>query len=202
MTAQSDSSPVDLNTRLAQALRFGTEDRAANLEGRLSEAQIAFLDSQSRADRRNRFLTAAFFGAIGVFFTLTANDFLNVVLFALVVGAIVNLALRDWRLVRADLDERTVDSVEGALARPSKRSLSAMFQEPSLVKIGEGSYHLATDVQKAFEGGRTYRFFYTPHARLILGAETVDELLGEPDHEVDMDAAEDADQDAAQAEAG
>ena len=97
MTAQTDSLRPPIDPRLANALRFNADDLHANADGRLSDAQAAFLDTQSRADRRNRFLTALFFAAIGIFFTITANDALNVVLFAIVVGSLLNLALRDWK---------------------------------------------------------------------------------------------------------
>ena len=171
MTPEPDSSRETYDSPLAGALQFGPEDRAANAAGRLSDAQVTFLDTQSRADRRNRFLTGGFFTAVGIFFTLTINDPLNFVLFALVVGSIVNLALRDWRLVRADLDDGTVSAIEGVLSQPSRRNLSAMFQQPTLVMVGEERFHLGAEARKVIGGGRTYRFYYTPNARLILGAE-------------------------------
>ena len=179
MTAQPDTIRPLIDPRLANALRFNAEDLRANAAGRLSDAQAAFLDAQSRTDRRNRFLIALFFAAIGIFFTLTANDALNVVLFAIVVGSLLNLALRDWKLVRADLTAGTVDAVEGGLASPPRRGLSMFFQEPTLVMVGKGRFHVEPAARKAFDSGRDYRFYYTPNARLIVGAEALDSAPAE-----------------------
>lgn len=191
MTAESDSSRPSLDSKVAQALNLSAEDLAANAEGQLSASQVTYLDAQNRADRRNRFLTALFFGAIGLFFTVTTGDTFNMVLFALVVGSILNLALRDWRLVSADLDARTVTAIDGLLAQPSRRNLRAMFQEPSLVLVGEERFHLDPNKQRAFASGQTYRFYFTPNARLIVGAEPLDDALDALPEETDADAPDD-----------
>lgn len=165
-----------LENDLMAALNFTADDLDANRDGQLSEEQRARLYG-----KRIYWLLAiagvvAFVFLInlpGVFIVFSSGDYpppADMLIFiGFILGCIGILVLlytrSDLRAITADLQEKTVESVQGLIA------LETFGQDKMKVHIHDRAFTVNNKAGLAFKNGDPYCLYYAPHSKTLLSAE-------------------------------
>lgn len=160
---------------LMSLLRFSPDDLESNREGRLSEMQQYYLRV-----RRQRAILIGLGGILVTAFVATLFIFLgqqddSLILNVIGVGitvcgaAITGVFARYWMRLSADIHRGEIAVVRGEIERVLKPINKQIITY--ILRIGRVEVAVSKETFKAFEHGKSYILYRTPHSGLLLAAE-------------------------------
>lgn len=159
---------------LKTALKFTSDDLAANREGRISAAQVARL----KRDRRRAALIGAAILVVVVLLATTAlfigqmnqTPVLTLIGVAITIcGAVASgMIVRNWYRLTGDIERGTVQTLDGMVQHTVRvAGRSATY----VLKVGNDEIVVPKAVFLSLQNGAHYRFYRTPVAKALLSAE-------------------------------
>ena len=161
---------------LMDALKFTSEDLAANREGRLSESQRARL----RAARR-RTVLIGIATVLGVVLLATIALYLGQINRTVVLSfvgvalticgaAVSGVLVRNWYRLTTDLDRNTVETLAGTVEHTVRVSGQLANY---ILRIDGRELNVSKPVFLSLKNGGQYRLYRTPTAQVLLAGEMV-----------------------------
>ena len=149
---------------LLQALRFTTQDLAANRSGQLSDAQRQRLQAQQRRTLLLGSLSFFGFALLATIFLFLGQQNASAILAALGVVLVFSNALliglngRTWMRLRADLRSDSVDALRGPLERVILRSRA---MNNFVVRIAGAEFYVSKELFRCFQHERLHALYRT-----------------------------------------
>jgi hypothetical protein len=144
---------------LANVLGFAAEDVAANLAGRLSDAQMPSV----RMQVWNRAAGVAVVVGLAIFNCATGADFFWLAILAIA----FTVGLYQFVAAVADLKNPVVNLFEGDV------TIEGDEDGRRVLRAGNKTLSLTKRTPTAMRSGGPYRIFFLPRAKLVVGAEVL-----------------------------